>query len=222
MDVKSLKRIPRHIGFIPDGNRRWAELRGLPKASGYEAGIAPGIELMRTCMDIGVREVSIYGFTQDNAKRPKEQTVAFSEACVRVAHAAVEMGVELFVLGDHESKVFPRELKPYVSTPRGESPLRVNLLVNYGWSWDLQTAMRSVASNGREIGPIEKYLASSSVSRIDLVVRWGGHNRLSGFLPVQSVYSDIYIVDALWPDYKPEHFMEALEWYQGQDVTLGG
>jgi undecaprenyl diphosphate synthase len=65
-------------------------------------------------------------------------------------------------------------------------------------------------------------LASADVSRIDLVVRWGGRRRLSGFLPVQSVYADFYVVDDLWPDYKPEHFYAALEWYQTQDVTLGG
>jgi undecaprenyl diphosphate synthase len=60
------------------------------------------------------------------------------------------------------------------------------------------------------------------VSRIDLIIRWGGRRRLSGFLPVQSVYSDFYIIDDYWPDFKPEHFYQALEWYNKQDITLGG
>ena len=65
-------------------------------------------------------------------------------------------------------------------------------------------------------------LLYTSVSRIDLVIRWGGRRRLSGFLPVQSVYSDIYVVDDYWPDFKKEHVEDALKWYSGQDVTLGG
>ena len=60
------------------------------------------------------------------------------------------------------------------------------------------------------------------VSKIDLIIRWGGWSRLSGFLPVQSIYADIYIVDELWPDFKPVHFTKALEWYSKQDITLGG
>ena len=63
---------------------------------------------------------------------------------------------------------------------------------------------------------------SNDISRIDLIIRWGGRRRLSGFLPVQSVYSDFYVVDDFWPDFKPEHLAEALNWYNEQDVTLGG
>jgi undecaprenyl diphosphate synthase len=63
---------------------------------------------------------------------------------------------------------------------------------------------------------------SSEISRVDLIIRWGGRRRLSGFLPIQSVYADFYIIDAYWPDFKPEHFFEALDWYASQDVTLGG
>ena len=63
---------------------------------------------------------------------------------------------------------------------------------------------------------------SSEISRIDLIIRWGGRRRLSGFLPVQSVYSDFYVVTEFWPDFKPEHFYNALDWYNDQDITLGG
>ena len=65
-------------------------------------------------------------------------------------------------------------------------------------------------------------LYSKDISRIDLIIRWGGHTRLSGLLPVQSVYADFYSIDTLWPDFKPEEFIDALTWYDKQDVTLGG
>ena len=82
--------------------------------------------------------------------------------------------------------------------------------MNYGWQWDL--------SHIREDG--KPY--SQDVSRIDLIIRWGGMRRLSGFLPIQSVYADFYVVDQLWPDYQDGDFLEALVWYREQDVTLGG
>jgi len=67
-----------------------------------------------------------------------------------------------------------------------------------------------------------QYIASRDISRVDLIIRWGGRRRLSGFLPVQSIYSDFYVLDDLWPDFKKEHFYEAMQWYENQDVTLGG
>jgi len=77
--------VPRHIGFIPDGNRRWAQDRGLPKEHGYAHGIAPGLQLFEACRARGVKEVSVYGFTQDNTRRPTAQKDAFRDACVEFA-----------------------------------------------------------------------------------------------------------------------------------------
>ena len=69
---------------------------------------------------------------------------------------------------------------------------------------------------------IRQQLRTWDISRVDLVIRWGGMRRLSGFLPVQSVYADFFVVDRLWPDFQPEDFFQALQWYQRQDITLGG
>jgi undecaprenyl diphosphate synthase len=117
--------------------------------------------------------------------------------------------------------MFPSVLKPYALDRIGDRGLKVNMLVNYGWNWDIQTAVRAHAQEGETRG-FQELLASADVSRIDLLVRWGGMRRLSGFLPIQSVYSDFYVVDQYWPDYDHEQFYEALRWYAEQDVTLGG
>jgi undecaprenyl diphosphate synthase len=82
--------------------------------------------------------------------------------------------------------------------------------------------METFRSKTASVDGILGSLGSSEVTRIDLILRWGGRRRLSGFPPIQSVYSDMYIIDDLWPDYKDEHVLAALEWYQEQDVTLGG
>lgn len=220
--MREFYRIPRHIGFIPDGNRRWAQARGLPKEAGYMHGVDPGIELYRECVRLGVKEISVYGFTQDNTRRPSRQTKAYQEACLSFARDVLKEGACLLVLGNARSPLFPPSLKPFATRTRGKG-IKVNLLVNYGWEWDLRAAMGKI-KNGKRLTSrsIIKNLASSEISRIDLIVRWGGRRRLSGFLPVQSVYADFYVVDSLWPDFTVPDFHKALSWYQEQDVTLGG
>lgn len=202
-------RIPRHIGVIPDGNRRWAKKNGLKKEEGYAFGLEPGVKLLRLAKQFGVKELTYYGFTVDNCKRPREQVQSFSKACVEAAKMMEQENVSLFVLGNTKSSCFPRELLPYAEGRGGDAgesdKMKVNLLVNYGWEWDMKNDW-----------------VSQPISRVDMVIRWGGMRRLSGFLPLQTVYSDFYIVEELWPDFKEEHFKNALDWYQKQDVTLGG
>jgi undecaprenyl pyrophosphate synthase len=103
----SLRRLPRHIGFIPDGNRRWAVQHGLAKEQGYASGIAPGLALFEACKALGVEEVSVYGFTQDNTQRPTAQVEQFRSACVAFAQEIFRRGAALLVLGDERSKQFP-------------------------------------------------------------------------------------------------------------------
>lgn len=206
--TKKKRLLPRHIGFIPDGNRRWAVQKGLEKQDGYEAGITPGLALVDACMTLGIEEISVFGFTQDNTKRPSIQQEHFSKACVDFALEIARRGeAALLVLGDDKSPMFPDALKPF--TVRQGTGMKVNFLVNYGWKWDLD----GIKTEG---------LRSHEVSRLDLIVRWGGGCRLSGFLPVQSVYADIYVVDAYWPDFELAHIKKALAWFEKQDQTLGG
>jgi undecaprenyl diphosphate synthase len=201
------RKVPRHIGFIPDGNRRWASLRGLAKEEGYRFGIEPGLTLFEQCKRAAVDEISVYCFTKDNTKRPSVQKRAFTQASVALAREIVDRGAAVLVVGDETSAQFPAELLEF--RERRGSGMKVNLLINYGWEWDLA-------------GLASGTLRSHDVSRLDLIVRWGGGRRLSGFLPVQSVYADFFVHDALWPDYEPAHFDQALAWFGEQDQTLGG
>lgn len=206
-------RIPKHIGIIPDGNRRWAVGQGLSKEEGYEPGIDPGMRLYRYLKRLGVEEMTVYGFTADNTKRPSVQRKAFTKACVRAVDVLSGEDAELLVLGNTDSPVFPPELLPYTTRQTfGTGGMKINFLINYSWQWDLGLTRGA-------IGPI---LKTREVSRVDLIIRWGGRRRLSGFLPVQSAYADFYIVDDLWPDYNEEQVRAALKWYDTQDITLGG
>lgn len=206
-------RIPKHIGIIPDGNRRWARGQGMEKEEGYDRGISPGMSLYHICRQLGIGEMSFYGFTADNTKRPSRQRLAFTEACVKAVEELSREDAELLVLGNTDSAMFPEALLPYTERHTfGAGGMKINFLVNYSWEWDL----------GLKNGNVGPALKTKDVSRIDLVIRWGGRRRLSGFLPVQSVYADIYVIDDYWPDFKPEHVSQALSWYDQQDITLGG
>lgn len=220
-------RIPKHVGVIPDGNRRWASRRGLGKEEGYAFGLEPGLRLLQAAKKSGIQELTYYGFTVDNCKRPRKQVQAFSEACVRAVQMIEQENVQLCIVGNVDSACFPKELLAYTnrgisdtsvssaekaaafhSLPPKEKTMdrmRVNFLVNYGWEWDMKNNW-----------------ASREIPRVDMVIRWGGMCRLSGFLPIQTVYSDFYSIPELWPDFQEQQFEDALAWYQKQDVTLGG
>ena len=212
-------RMPNHIGIIPDGNRRWAQNKGLGKEDGYEEGIDPGLSLFKLCQLAGIREITYYGFTTDNTKRPTEQRQAFTDACIQAVDMLANEDASLLVVGNTKSPMFPKELLPYTKRQCfGSGGIKVNFLVNYSWKWDLDELKRSKSKSNN----INKQIETSDISRVDLIIRWGGRRRLSGFLPVQSIYADFYVVDEYWPDFKADHFYKALNWYDEQDVTLGG
>lgn len=219
--MANAKRLPRHVGIIPDGNRRWAQGQGFEKQDGYHFGLHPGLEVFSACLALGIPEITFYGFTVDNTKRPAAQIEAFRNACVEAVTELRTRDADLLVVGNTHSVFFPKELLPYTQRTRiGDGRIKVNFLVNYGWSWDLNYSLKNGSLSTGD--SIVDGIASADISRIDLIVRWGGGRRLSGFLPVQSVYADFYVVDELWPDFSIDQFHEALEWYQDQDVTLGG
>jgi undecaprenyl diphosphate synthase len=215
VEIEKFKRIPKHIGVIPDGNRRWAVDNSLNKKDGYLHGVDPGVKLCNLMLAYGVKEVTFYGFTKDNNKRPKEQREAFTEACVQSVNSVCNKDANIMVVGNTESELFPKELSKYANKRInfGEGNLNINFLINYDWKSDLEFGIKNKGLNE---------IISKDISRIDLIIRWGGRRRLSGFLPVQSVYSDFYVVDNYWPDFKEQDFLEALKWYENCDVTLGG
>ncbi len=213
-------RLPRHIAIIPDGNRRWAQSHGLPKSEGYSHGLGPGLALYEQCLALGIEEMTFYGFTNDNTKRPAAETNSFRKACVEAVRRMQNREAAILVVGNSDSPLFPKELVKYrTRQPSGRSLMKINFLVNYDWHWDLSSAHNQ--KGGRRQDLLQS-VASAEIPRVDLVIRWGGRSRLSGMLPLQTVYSDFFVIDDYWPDLKPRHLSQALEWYQKQDITLGG
>lgn len=204
--MNEFKKIPKHIGIIPDGNRRWATSNGLGKDKGYNNGIEPGLKLCELMQKYNIKEATFYGFTTANNKRPKYQREAFTKACVSSVLSVANKDANILVVGK-KNNIFPEELLPFANKRinYGKGNINLNFLINYDWKED-----------------IGKEMVSKEIPRIDLIIRWGGQKRLSGFLPIQSVYSDFYFIDDYWPNFKDQDFLDALEWYQNCDSTLGG
>lgn len=213
-------RIPKHIAIIPDGNRRWATSLGMKKQDGYQYGLIPGIQTLRMAKEYGIEEVTYYCFTTDNCKRPSKQVSSFIEASLDAIQLLQKEDISLLVVGNTDSKMFPKELLPYTKerVTFGTGKIKVNFLVNYGWEWDLS----NMSTSSRNRSQIIESIYSKAISKIDLILRWGGRNRLSGLLPIQSVYADFYTIEQMWPDFSPEQFDNAIKWYDKQDITLGG
>ena len=175
--------------------------------------------MFKLCEKEGVQEVTFYGFTTDNTKRPEEQKRAFIDACIKSVNVIANENAEILVVGNTKSELFPKELIKYTKRVTcGKGGIKVNFLINYSWKKDLE----SLSSGDGTEKSLSRDIISSDISRVDMILRWGGRRRLSGFLPIQSVYSDFYVIDEFWPNFKEKHFYDALDWYQKQDITLGG
>ena len=200
MIKQEFKRIPRHIGVIPDGNRRWAVSNGMDKSEGYHHGLSPGFKLYELCVELGSR--LIIRFTVDNTKRLRRKGLS-REACVEALKELANRDAELRGR-KHRICNFPVELLPYTRRVKfGDGKLS---------KFSRQLRLGRFKTERR---PLQRHLP------IDLISA-GEDGELSGFLPIQSVYADIFVLDELWPDFQTAHFYRALEWYQSQDITLGG
>jgi len=142
----------------------------MSKEKGYATGLEPGLAVFKLCEQISIKEITYYGFTMDNNKRPTIQRQAFTEACVNAVTMLTQENASLLVVGNSESPMFPNELSSYTTRKTfGKGEVKVNFLVDYGWEWDL--GHLKVAGNKKT--DIINSIKSSDISRIDLIIRWG-------------------------------------------------
>ncbi len=242
-DYSNLERIPNHIAFIPDGNRRWAREKGLPLIKGHEKGIDNIGEIVKFAKEVGVKELTFWGFSTENRNRTKEEVDGlmhlFETKLMELMREAQEnkeeaksAGVVIKFYGDLDS--LPPKLVNYISDIHNkvrnlrDPKLKVNLLLNYGGRPELLEAFKRVAEDYKrgviqEINDeaIRKRLWTGEVSPPDVIVRTSGEMRLSGFLPYQSGYSELVFLDKYWPDFNKDDFIFVLREYQKRERRFG-
>lgn len=228
--------LPIHIGFIMDGNGRWAQKRGLPRKFGHREGAQAFRKIARYCKKIGIKYITFYAFSTENWKRPKDEIDElmrlFGEYLGEVEDYAKDK-TRLVFLGDKSA--FGDTLEKRMNELEDKSAefdeMTLMLAMNYGGRDDIVHAVKQIASlaANREIRPddIDESLVSSllytkGMPDVDLLIRPSGEKRISNFLLWQSAYAEFYYTDVLWPDFTPRELDKALAEYASRNRRFGG
>jgi undecaprenyl diphosphate synthase len=232
--------LPEHIGFIMDGNGRWATSRGLSRSEGHIAGANTFREICEYGCDLGIKSMTFYAFSTENWKRPPAEVAALMnifrdyllEAQERKAENA-QKGMHMHYMGEREG--MPQDILDLFDTAESESVHQtrttVNIAVNYGGRAEIVDAAKKFAEEciSGKISPesldestFKQYLYLPDVPDPELMIRTSGELRLSNFLLWELSYSEIFVTDTLWPDFSEEEFRRILENFSKRDRRFGG
>ena len=230
--------LPEHIGIIMDGNGRWAKKRALPRKYGHREGAKAFRKIVEYCDKIGLRYLTVYAFSTENWKRPKDEVDSIMQLLEQYIDEAFDHknesdGVRTKFIGDMSalSPVLQEKIKRIEALGEGKSGLLVNVALNYGGRHELVHSMRALAEmvSDQKIAPeeideamVSDHLYTAGQPDPDLIIRPSGEERLSNFLIWQAAYSEFVFMDVLWPDFKPEHLEEAIRIFNQRHRRFGG
>ncbi len=230
-------RLPRHVAVIMDGNGRWAARRGQPRVAGHRAGV----EAVRAAVDTGARlglgALTLYAFSTENWKRPRLEVDALMRMLKRYLRLELEsihrQNIRFQPVGRVEAlpDSVRRELDRAVERTRSNAGMVLSVALNYGGRAEIVDAVRSaareLAAAGRRAeemteADIEHHLYTAGLPELDLLVRTSGELRISNFLLWQAAYSEIYVTETLWPDFRRAELLAAVVDFQRRDRRFGG
>ncbi|ATF14141.1 isoprenyl transferase [Brevibacillus sp. HB1.2] len=229
-------KIPEHVAIIMDGNGRWANKRSLPRVAGHRAGMKAVKEVVKAADEIGVRYMTMYAFSTENWKRPRDEVDFLmklpQEFLSTELDELIERGVRIRMLGS-KNELPSHTLKALLEAEektKDNSGLQLNFALNYGGRDELAKAFSEMAAQVKagELQPeqlteelISSYLYTSEIPDPDLLIRTSGEIRLSNFMLWQLAYTELWFTDVLWPDFTREHFYQAIVEYQGRARRYG-
>ncbi len=229
--------VPRHVAVIMDGNGRWARQRGLPRLKGHEAGAESVKAVMRAAREHGVEVLTLYAFSVENWKRPKDEVSGLMALLPRMLgrHEKIlhENRTRLRAIGRIEGlpKETRGELLRVMENTKGYTDHQLVLALNYGGRSELADAAREIARKAvrGELDPesvdeetLAGHLYAPDLPDPDLMIRTSGESRLSNFLLWQLSYAEFVFVPEFWPDFREESFGRALEEYARRQRRYGG
>ncbi|OIQ58900.1 ditrans,polycis-undecaprenyl-diphosphate synthase [Moorella thermoacetica] len=231
------ERLPRHLAIIMDGNGRWARSRGLPRLAGHRAGVESLRDIVRACVDWGIGILTVYAFSTENWKRPHEEVEGLMNLLVEYLRRELaelqREGVQVRAIGRLES--LPQQAREELERARKETAantrLILNLALNYGGRSELVDACRRIATlvargelEPQEIDEevINNSLYTAGLPDPDLLIRPSGELRVSNFLLWQLAYTEFWVTDIYWPDFRREDLRRALLDYQQRERRFGG
>ena len=224
---------PQHVAVIMDGNRRWAEERGLPRQAGYRAGTENIRRLIQAFAERGVRHLTLFAFSTENWKRPRSEINPLFRLIGRVIdrelNALHENGVRLVHLGDLTPLAadLQQRVRTAIDLTRDNDRMTVCVAFNYGGRAEIVEAVRELVADGVRPEDVTEeklasYLGTYGMPDPDLVIRTSGEMRLSNFLIWQTAYSEYYTTPVYWPDFDEAEIDRALEAYAARGRRFGG
>ncbi|WP_337864709.1 isoprenyl transferase [Ignavibacterium sp.] len=235
-ELKKSGEIPKHIAIIMDGNGRWAKKRGLPRVAGHKRGVDTVKDIVEACAEIGVKYLTLYTFSTENWKRPKDEVSTLMRLLLNSLKDRVdelcENDIKLTTIGDTDALPYEvqKQLKADIERTKNNKKMVLNLALSYSGRWEILEAVKKI-SKAVEKGDIRaeeineklfsQFLTTKDLPDPDLVIRTSGEFRVSNFLLWQIAYSEFVITDIYWPDFNRHHLYESIRAFQKRERRFG-
>ena len=228
--------LPRHIAVIMDGNGRWAKRQGAKRIFGHQNAIKAVREITEGSAELGIKYLTLYAFSTENWNRPKAEIKGLMELLVATirneTETLIKNNVKLQAIGDLESlpEKCQRELYEAIDITKNHSGLTLILALSYSGRWDIVQGIKRLLKDVKKNLISEEditqqlfshYLSTSNIPDPELLIRTSGEMRISNFLLWQMAYTELYITELLWPDFRKEHLIEAIISYQKRERRFG-
>jgi undecaprenyl diphosphate synthase len=229
-------KIPKHVAVIMDGNGRWAKERGQNRLEGHAMGVDSVRATLKTARELGVSYLTLYAFSTENWSRPKEEVDGLMDLLVHsITNEMEELnenGVRLLAIGDVNGlpENCANSLKAAIRDTANNNQISLILALNYSSKWELTKAFKLISADvlakKLEIDQITNeivasYLETKGIPDPELLIRTSGEHRISNFLLWQIAYTEFYFTDVHWPDFRKEHFIQAILDYQSRERRFG-
>ena len=230
--IKAKGNLPRHIAIIMDGNGRWARMRGLERIEGHRAGRESVRDVVRACGELGIEVLTLYAFSVENWRRPRREVWALMRLLRDTLYEEVDEldrnNVKLTAIGRLEGlpKASREALFWAMERTKDNTGLVLNLALNYGGRVEIVDAVRRILEKGYRPEEVDEkvistHLYTAGLPDPDLLIRTSGELRVSNFLLWQMAYTEIWVTDVLWPDFRRQHLYQAIEAYQRRERRFG-
>jgi undecaprenyl diphosphate synthase len=231
-----IQNIPTHVAVIMDGNGRWAKQRGGLRVFGHQSAITAVRETVEEAAELGVGFLTLYAFSTENWNRPALEVMALMQLLVHTIRqetaTLLKNSIRLEAIGDIST--LPgncrRELAEAMELTKGGTRMTLVLALSYSGRWDLTQAAKRMATDvaSGALQPtdvteatVSRYLVTANMPDPELLIRTSGEQRISNFLLWQLAYTELYITDLLWPDFRKQHFQDAIRAYQRRERRFG-
>lgn len=228
--------VPQHIGFIMDGNGRWAKKRAMPRNFGHNQGAAVFKKTINYCRELGVKCATFYAFSTENWKRPPDEIKGIMDLLrryIKDIRATARENIRIMILGDITAldEDIRAELEDIMLSTRDNDGFILGIALNYGGRAEISRAVRLISEKcvSGELVPenineqlVEEFLYTREMPPLDMIIRPSGEQRLSNFLIWQAAYAELVFMDVLWPDFTKKDLEAAIKEYAGRSRRFGG